>query len=54
MLPQQATARYVPKSSAKCAINLKYFVSGILYALKNVELIFFEGESFSKLCKMTI
>lgn len=40
MLPQQATANYVSKSSAKYAINLEYFVSGILYAL-NVELIFF-------------
>lgn len=40
MLPQQATAHYVSKSSAKYAINLGYFGSGILYALKNVEFIY--------------
>lgn len=30
MLPQQATAHYVSKSSEKYANNLEYFVSGIL------------------------
>lgn len=54
MLPQQTTAYYVSSISEKYAINLEYFVSGMLYALKNVELIFFEGESFSKLCELTI
>lgn len=56
MLPQQATANYVSKSSAKYAINLEYFVSGILYALKNVELIFFWRRKLFKatVCELRI
>lgn len=54
MLPQQATTYYVSNSSAKYAIHLEYFVSGMLYALKNVEFIFFEGQSFSKFYELAI